>query len=333
MATNAATQGTVFALRHKIAKIEGRLAERLEQRGDACGAEVVLRHDGIAAAAVDGLLQTGIEDLDKALGGGLPKAALTEIHGAQTRDAGAAAGFTLALVSRMLKQRSDSAPLLWIGTAEIFREAAFPYAAGLQQRFGIAPEDILLSEAPKLADALWIAEEAARLTTLSAVLLELRGNPQGLDLTATRRLHRRAQAAGRPVFLLRQAAHAEPTAAPVRLIVSPAPAGLRQTAGGALARSIGPPGFSVSIGKSRTALPGQFLAEWNVDERSLQQRRPDRPQAENPVAVVSLSQRREDHAAAPGTVVALQPAGDDAAARHQPPREQHAAHRRAGRAG
>ena len=332
MATNAATQGTVFALRHKIAKIEGRLAERLEQRDAAAGPDVVLRHHGIAAAG-DGLLPTGVEDLDRALGGGLPRAALTEIHGTETRDAGAAAGFALALVSLILKQNVDKNPVLWIGTAEVFREAAFPYAPGLQQRFGIAPENILLSEAPKLADALWVAEEAARLTTLSAVIIELRGNPQGLDLTATRRLHRRAQAAGRPVFLLRQSAHAEPTAAPVRLLVSPTQAGLRQTVSGALARSIGPPGFLVSIGKSRTALLGQFIAEWNFDERSLQQRQPDRRQAENPVAMVSLSQRRADHAATSGTVVALQPAGDDAAPRHQPPGVQHAAHRRDGRAG
>ena len=179
----------------------------------------------------------------------------------QTRDAGAAAGFALALVSRLLKRRSDSAPLLWIGTAEIFREAGLSLCGRACSNVSASPrKSSSCREAPKLADALWIAEEAARLTTLSAVLLELRGNPQGLDLTATRRLHRRAQEAGRPVFLLRQAAHAEPTAAPVRLIVSPAPAGLRQTVAGPLARSIGPPGFSVSIGKSRTALPGQFLA-------------------------------------------------------------------------
>ena len=261
MATNAATQGTVFALRHKIAKIEGRLAERLEQRGDACGAEVVLRQDGIAAAAVDSLLQTGIEDLDKALGGGLPKAALTEIHGAADARRRSCRRLRAGACQPDAEAARATAPRC-CGSARrrSFARRPFPMRPGLHQRFGIAPEELLLSEAPKLADALWIAEEAARLTTLSAVLLELRGNPQGLDLTATRRLHRRAQAAGRPVFLLRQAAQAEPTAAPVRLIVSPAPAGLRQTAAGALARSIGPPGFAVSIGKSRTALPGQFLA-------------------------------------------------------------------------
>ena len=173
------------------------------------------------------------------LGGGLPKAALTEIHGAETRDAGAVAGFALALASLILKGRKAGLPLLWIGTSEIFREAGFPYAVGLARDFGIAPEALLFSEAPKLADALWIAEEAARLSALAAVIIELRGNPDRLDLTATRRLHRRAEQAGRPVLLIRQAAEAEPTAAPVRLVVAAASAAPRATLAGPLAGSIG----------------------------------------------------------------------------------------------
>ncbi|MBU2192309.1 MAG: hypothetical protein KJ796_12945 [Alphaproteobacteria bacterium] len=53
MATNAATQGTVFALRRQIAKIEGRLAERLEERSGEAAAEsdIVLRQHGIAVPA------------------------------------------------------------------------------------------------------------------------------------------------------------------------------------------------------------------------------------------------------------------------------------------
>ena len=93
-------QETVFALRQKIAKIEGRLAERLDgpaaTAGEAAG--VVLRRHGIAPRRRI-LSADGIDALDQALGGGLPKAALTEIHGAETRDAGAVAGFALALVS------------------------------------------------------------------------------------------------------------------------------------------------------------------------------------------------------------------------------------------
>ncbi len=57
----------------------------------------------------------------------------------QTRDAGAVAGFALALAGLVLKGQKARLPLLWIGTSEIFREAGFPYAAGLARAFGIAP--------------------------------------------------------------------------------------------------------------------------------------------------------------------------------------------------
>ena len=338
MATSAVVRDTVFALRRQIAKIEGTLAERLDApAGDAFDADrMLVRRGGVAES--HGLLATGAGRLDAALGGGLPKAALTEFHGAETRDAGTVAGFALSLAGLALKAAGSPAPILWVGTAEIFREAGFPYARGLQAGFGIAPEMLLYAEAPKLVDALWIAEEAAGLTALSAVVLELRGNSERLDLTATRRLPRRAQMAGRPVFLLRQAAFAEPTAAPVRLVVAPAPAAPRLTVAGPLDGSIGRPAFTVTIDKSRAAQPGQFTLEWNPDERTFldrkrvggtgKWRRDAQEGAKDPVALVSASSGGADTAAAPGAVVAFppfqsSPTGD------QPSRPQRATHRRA----
>ncbi|WP_246245875.1 ImuA family protein [Mesorhizobium zhangyense] len=334
MATSAVAQEIVFALRQKIARIEGTLPERLARPAGTPSAEetMVLRRHGVTV--VQDLLLTGAENFDTALGGGLPKAALTEIHGAQTRDAGAVAGFALALAGLLVKNAAQpKLPVLWIGTHEIFREAGFPYAPGLHARFGIAPENLMIVEAPKLADAMWIAEEAASLKALSAVILEIRGNPHKLDLVATRRLHHRAQDSGRPVFLLRQAAQPEPTAAPVRLVVSPAPAALRWTITGPLPDSIGPPGFAVRIDKSRNALPGQFTLEWNADERSFEERRPDGLGSKNNGAVVSAPFHRTDIAPAAGAVLAFKPATDAAAPRHQPSRKEHAAHRRPRRAG
>ncbi len=350
MATSAVARETVFALRRQIAKIERTLPERLAAPagerlraglgGDSGAApdldvapDITIIRRGLAVASPDAFLPTGVERLDAALSGGLPKAALSEIHGLETRNAGAVAGFVLSLVSLILK--GQALPVLWIGTSEIFREAGFPYARGLQSLFGIAPEQLLFSEAPKLTDALWVAEEAAKMTALAAIILEIRGSPQRLDLTATRRLHARAQNAGRPVFLLRQAGEAEPTAAPVRLIVSAAPAASRRTIAGPLAGSIGRPAFTVSIGKSRTALPGQFTLEWNPDEHRFEERRPRQP--ENSVAVVSVSGRGADPAPAPGTVVAFPAVGSFAAISptigDQPSRHERPAHigpRRAG---
>ncbi|WP_245444841.1 ImuA family protein [Pseudaminobacter soli (ex Li et al. 2025)] len=333
MATSAVAQATVFALRQKIARIEGTLPERLAAPAKARPEEgaVVLRRNGAVDAA--GCLATGAAGFDAALGGGLPLAALTEIHGTETRDAGSASGFALALAGLLLARAARRVPLLWIGTTEIFREAGMPYAPGLRSRFGIEPDELLIAEAPNLLDALWIAEEAADLKGFSAVILEIRGNPQKLDLTATRRLHRRALGAGRPVFLLRQAGQAEPTAAPVRLVVSPATAAPRHTLAGPLAGSIGPPGFAVSIDKSRLALPGQFTLEWNADERSFAERHKQALGPADTGAVVSLSRHRAHPAPASGTVLAFAAAGAAAAAGHQPSRKERAAHRSPRRTG
>ncbi|TIR99127.1 MAG: hypothetical protein E5X13_21000, partial [Mesorhizobium sp.] len=127
MAISAVARETVFALRRQIAKIEGTLPERLEApasgapkaipgtvrsgfpsglakkqiAGDAAGSdvtpEITIVQRGLAVASLDAFLNTGVERLDTALGGGLPKAALSEIHGLETRDAGAVAGFALSL--------------------------------------------------------------------------------------------------------------------------------------------------------------------------------------------------------------------------------------------
>lgn len=337
MAMNAVARDTIFALRRQIAKIEGTLPERLQAPvpGAPAGisnitSETTIIRRGLAVASPDAFLHTGIERLDTALGGGLPGAALSEIHGLETRDAGAVAGFALSLVSLILKEK-QGLPILWVGTAEIFHEAGLPYARGLHALFGIEPEQLLFSEAPKLLDALWIAEEAARMTAFAAVILEIRGSPRLLDLTATRRLHARAQNAGRPLLLLRQAGEADPTAAPVRLIVSAAPAANRETVAGPLAGSIGRPAFKVDIGKSRTALPGQFTLEWNPNEHAFAER------AENPVAVVPASQRGADPAPASGAVLAFPALGSPAPISptigDQPSRQQHPAHRSPRRAG
>ncbi len=328
MARNAGAREAVFALRREIARIEGTLPERFD--APAASGSVMVRRSG--AAVDDACLRTGIGRFDAVLGGGLARAALTEIHGVETRDAGAVAGFAMALCSLLLNGKEASAPVLWIGTAEIFREAGFPHAAGLLGLFGIAPDMLLFCEAPKLADALWVAEEAAPLTALSAVVLEVRGNSERLDLTATRRLHRRAQAGGRPVFLLRQAAWAESTAAPVRLVVSPSPASRRVTVAGPLDGSIGRPAFTVAIGKCAAALPSQFILEWNPDEHEFAERGVEKGGAKDTVAVVSLPGDGKGPAAAPGAVVAFRQA-EPRSPRRRPAGEERAAHLGARRAG
>jgi protein ImuA len=290
MATSAVAREAVFALRREIARIEGTLAERLEPAGAAgstsAGAGIVLRRQG-AADGMAGLLPTGAGGLDAALGGGLPRAALVEIHGRETRDAGAVAGFALALVALARRQTTVKAPLLWVAAGETFPEAGSPYAPGILHRFGLPPDALLLAQGRRLEDALWVAEEAAALGALSAVLLEVRGRAPRLDLTATRRLHRRTQAAGRPLYLLRHAGEPAPTAAPVRLVVSAAPAAKREILSGTLAGSIGPPAFTVAVSRSRLGMPATFTLDWNDDECAFHERQSGPGGAQDHGAVVS----------------------------------------------
>lgn len=305
MATRAVARETVFALRREIARIEGSLPERLDAPAcaEADDEAPVLRRAGVPARPA--VLATGAATLDDALGGGVPQAALTEIHGRQARDAGAAAGFVLGLAVLAMKRTPRRAPLLWLATGEAFREAGTPYAPGLLHRFGLAPDAVLMAGVARIEDALWVAEEAAALTGFAAVLLEVRGQARKLDLTATRRLHRRAQAAGRPFFLLRQTGEPEPTAAPVRLLVSPAPAGERRILSGPLAGSIGPPACRVEIGRSRTALPAAAVLEWDRDERAFHERPLRAVGAQDAGPVVSLHGDRPHPAGAAGTRLAF----------------------------
>ena len=315
MVAHAVAREAICALRRKIANIEGVPAERLDLPDSQREAMLVRRGKGR-----DGLhLATGAAGLDAVLGGGLPLAALTEIVGTATRDSGATAGFALGLAARLVA--SSGLPLLWIGTAEIFREGGYPYPPGLVAGFGLSPERLLLGTAPKLSEALWMAEEAAALPDIGAVMVELRGNPDRLDLTATRRLHWRARHAGRPVFLLRQGAQAEPTAAPLRLLVEAAPAAPRRTLAGILPTSVGRPAFAIAIGKWRGTHTGRFILEWNCHGLAFEERQP-----QDSRRLVPLARPGADMAAEAGTLVAF-PAPAAAAAGAQPPARKQPARR------
>jgi protein ImuA len=310
MAQYATAQETLSSLRHEIARIEGRLAETLDlpaaRRGEASvepsDAAMLVRRNGLPEAS---LLPIGVEALDGPLGGGLPRAALIEIHGAQMHDAGAASGFALGMASLVVKQAEEPVPLLWIAADGMLAEAGGLYASGILGRYGIASDRLILSSARRIEDALWVAEEAAALAALSVVVLEVGPAPRKLDLTATRRLHRRAQIAGRPLFLLRHSGRPEPTAAPVRLQVAAAPAGERPMPCGTLAGSIGPPAVTVTISRSPNHMPASATLEWSDDARIWRHRKiadAERPPDSGPLAAPSAD--GPHIAPALGTVVA-----------------------------
>ena len=322
MATPAVAQETVFALRHKIAKIEGRLAEHLGggEEDSAASEAIKLRRHGLVVPEY-GFLATGAERFDAALGGGLPRAALTEIHGPATRDAAAVAGFVLALVSSALG--AEATPLLWIGTSEIFREAGFPYAPGMQSLYEIDPTRLMVAQAPKLIGR---AVDCRGSRTAERVLGGASRNPRqpraagphGDAAAAPPRPGRRAPrvpaASGRPPG-------ADGGARPARRVVR-----ARRIAAH-LRGAARPLDRSARLHRRRqqepNRTPAQFTLEWNPHDRSFQERR-----AENPVPVVPVSQHRARVATKTGTLLAFW--SEEHAAGRQPPGEEFPAHRRLG---
>ncbi|GGE07909.1 hypothetical protein GCM10011390_28670 [Aureimonas endophytica] len=229
-----------------------------------------------AAAEQEPLQPLGLPALDAALGGGLPGAGLSELHGDETRGIGAATGFALALA--VLRRASARRPLLWIGTALSFGEAGALYGPGLAAA-GLDPAALFSIRTRRLVDAVWAAEEAVRSGLAALTVLEARGNPPLLELEGTRRLHLRAQKGGAPLLLLRQGGRAEPTAAPLRLRI--AAHGSRPPPEFAdLARLVGRPAFALAIEKSRAHRFQQVLVEWNAHDRRFELAPDDRRRAD-----------------------------------------------------
>jgi protein ImuA len=229
-------------------------------------------------AALDqgGRLVFGIEAFDERLAGGLPLKGLNEVRAAHTADAGAAAGFALALCA-LVRGGADQAapkPMLWICEREAGREAGLAHAAGLKS-FGLTPEHLIFAVPRRIEEALWVAEAALETEAFVAIVLEVRGNPAKFGLTESRRLHLKARNAGLSLFLLRQAGEEEASSAAVRLLVEAAPAAPRRIGGFSLAGTIGHPAFRITLEKSRNPAPFVVVMEWNANERQFYPAGPD----------------------------------------------------------
>lgn len=268
----AGARDTLARLRQSIAEIErdGALPKR-GVAGDHAGFGAPLPGAAVKASVSGAFLATGHADFDSAIGGGLARGALTELHGRTGRDAGVLTGFLAGLLAR----DEMACPVLWIASPDTLGEAGMLYGHGFAA-LGFPPHRLLLAQIHHLTDALWVAEEAARTDGLAATVLDMRGMVFKVGLRETRRLHRRAQESGQPVFLLRHGSGREEpvpaTTAPVRLMVGPARsaevrAGLRPDAV-AVPGAIGPPGFAVTIDKNKAGPAGKtYILHWNKDER------------------------------------------------------------------
>ena len=141
------------------------------------------------------------------IGAGLARGALHEVCAASP---GSGVAFAAILLAHCGGQ------VLWISTEQ---ESNLVWPPGLIP-FGLAPESLILARAARWTEALWAMEEALRCPALGAAVL-MAGAGQGLDLTATRRLHLAAEAGGVFGLLLRPDGVAGASAARTRWHIAP----------------------------------------------------------------------------------------------------------------
>jgi protein ImuA len=199
----------------------------------------------------------GVPEMDRAVGGGLPRGTLHDVYAARVADGPAAFGFGLAL---MLRATEAGRKIVWVRQDMTARELGELYPPGLAE-FGADPSAILTVRVNDALAALRAGNEALHCAALGAVAIEIWGTPKALDLTATRRLARAAERAGVTVLLLHVSAEPMPSAALTRWSV-------RTSASRALAA--GAPGASVfeaDLLRHRAGFPPRsFRVEWDRDE-------------------------------------------------------------------
>lgn len=296
MSERVDTTVEIDGLRRAIAAIEGRIEPVARATGGGpsrdrgAGARGVVTGEGRASRDVGGSargvgatakqgggislegggLSFGVTALDRRLGSscGLSFGALHECLGASSGTASALAGFAAALVGRL--SASCDGRVLWISTGAARQDGGRLNALGLLGA-GCDPGRVVEVAVERPEEALWAFEEGLSCRGTAAIVAEIPGDPDVLDLTATRRLALRASrggdgadGSGRALaLLLRPGGTPRSTAAATRWRIAAARS--RRPAGFAL--GLGRPAFVVELDKNRDGRVGRFVLEWNPDER------------------------------------------------------------------
>jgi protein ImuA len=123
----------------------------------------------------------------------VPGGSLSEVFASTPADA-AAVGFVLAHLS------PRPGPVLWVQDRLSRKEAGRPCLSG----HGGRRADLLRMDLMHPRDVLIAAEDGLRCAALSAVVIEIWGDPPALSFTATKRLTLRAEASGVSCWLIRR---------------------------------------------------------------------------------------------------------------------------------
>lgn len=176
-----------------------------------------------------------------------PFASLHEFVCNSKEECAASSAFVSGLLSSVLDKGGVA---VWVGT----KRQVFPPAL---KAFGISPEQVLFIELKKEKDALWVAEEALKCTTITTVVGEI----SDLDFSGSRRLQLAIEKTGVGCFLLRHNPRNFTTASTSRWNIRPLLSKTQSDMPG-----ITFPRWQVDLLKVRNGKPGSWVVEW-VDVR------------------------------------------------------------------
>jgi protein ImuA len=192
----------------------------------------------------------GLVEADGVLEGGLRRGALHEVFA----DDWGAGGFAACLAIRAMGRK----PLFWIRTDYAALEYGALSAIGFLE-LGGDPKNLFLLRAPNVEEALSAAADILACPHMGAVMLELEGRAQALDLPAGRRLGLIAEESGVPLFLLREGADPRPSAATTRWQVQSLGARADDD-------DWGSPRFLARLTRHRLGGLGEWIMEWNPQD-------------------------------------------------------------------
>jgi protein ImuA len=193
----------------------------------------------------------GSKAADAVLGGGLRRGAVHEVFAGDW----GASGFAACLAIQATGQTSK--PLFWIRPDYEALEYGALSATGLLE-LGGDPKNLFLLRTADAGDALSAAADILACPHAGAAVLEICGKPRCLDLVASRRLALLAEESGVTLFLLREGAAPEPSAAATRWQV-------QSLSSRADDDDWGAPRFDARLTRHRLGALGDFTLEWNSD--------------------------------------------------------------------
>jgi protein ImuA len=214
-----------------------------------------------SCAPIAELFTLGHEAIDQALGGGLLRARLHEIHAGGEDDTASAAALALIFA---LRACPAATPIFWL-RQESAERLGHIHPPGLVE-LGVDPDRMTFVIAPDEKALLRAAADIVRSPGVGAALIEPWGKASALDLTATRRLALAAEKSGVTALLLRGPVDPVPSAATSRWAVRAAPSTPLE------AEAPGHPAFEIILLRHRSGLAGlRWRVEWDRDRTSFRE--------------------------------------------------------------